>query len=366
VNAGEPMRIAIDGSVLDSRWGGILKYIVRIADELIAGGDEIFLLANSRRVHHRIEGAHEVGVRVKGRKVWREAFVPAWSVARRPDVFWGPEGILPRFSPVPTVSTIHDLAALRFPGIKPEAHVRQVRTEIGPSTRRADRVIAISEATADDIEREFGVGRERVRIIPNGVDGEFVPGDREAARAAVRERWGFGGPFVLHVGGIEPRKGLDVLIDAAALAAADGAGWRVVLAGTPGFGGEAIEARARESGACDLTGFVTDEELLQLLRAAGALAAPAVYEGFGIPPLEAMACGTPAVIAADSGGLVEVSGPASIVVAERSPEAWRQALEEALGRPPELIERGLRYSERFRWPRVAAETRAVFAEVARR
>jgi glycosyltransferase involved in cell wall biosynthesis len=366
MSEGAPMRIAVDGSVLDSRWGGILKYIVRIADELIAGGDEVILLANTRRVYHQIAGAHEVGVRVKGRKVWRHAFVPAWAMAQRPDVLWGPEGILPRWTPVPTVATVHDLAALRFPGIKPEAHVRQVRAEIGPSVRRADRVITISEATAADIEREFGVGRERLRIIPNGVDAEFTPGDREAARAAVRERWGVTGPFVLHLGGIEPRKGLDVLIEAAAVAAADGADWRVVLAGTPGFGGEEIEARARRSGVCDLIGWVTDEELLQLLRAADVLAAPALYEGFGIPPLEAMACGTPAVIAADSGGLVEVSGPASIVVADRTPAAWRAALEEALQRPPELVERGLRYADRFRWPKVAAETRAVFVELAGR
>jgi glycosyltransferase involved in cell wall biosynthesis len=360
------MRIAVDGNVLDSAWGGIPKYIVRIAEELAAGGDEVFLLANARRVHHRIEGAREVGVAVKGRKVWREAFLPAWAMARRPDVLWGPEGILPRFSPAPTVVTVHDLASLRFPGIKPDAHVRQVRTEIGGSAHRADRVITISDATAADIEREFGIARDRMRIIPNGVDAEFAPGDRDAARAAVRERWGLDHRFVLHVGSLEPRKGLDVLIDAAALAAADGAKWRVVLAGTPGFDGEAIQAYARESGVCDLIGWVTDDELLQLLRAAEALAAPALYEGFGIPPLEAMACGTPAVIAAGSGGLEEVSGPASIVVADRTPEAWRNALEEALSRPPELIERGLRFSERFRWPNVAAQTRAVFAELADR
>ncbi len=360
------MRIAIDGNVLDSAWGGIPKYIVRIAEQLVAGGDEVFLLANARRVHHQIEGAHEVGVAVRGRKIWREAFLPAWAMARRPDVLWGPEGILPRRAPVPTVVTVHDLAALRFPGIKPDAHVRGVRTQIGGSARRADRVITISEATAADIEKEFGIGRERLRIIPNGVDAEFAPGDRDAARAAVRERWGLDSRFVLHVGAIEPRKGLDVLIDAAALAAADGADWRVVLAGMPGFGGEAIQAHARASGACDLIGWVTDEELLQLLRAAEALAMPALYEGFGIPPLEAMACGTPAVIAADSGGLEEVSGPASIVVAERTPEAWRSALEQALTRPPELIERGLSYADRFRWPNVAAQTRAVFAELAAR
>jgi glycosyltransferase involved in cell wall biosynthesis len=107
---------------------------------------------------------------------------------------------------------------------------------------------------------------------------------------------------------------------------------------------------------------VSEEELLDLMRAAGAFAAPALFEGFGIAPLEAMACGTPAVIAAGSGGLEEISGPAAIVVAERTAAAWREALETALTRPPQLIERGLRHAALFRWPAVAAQVREVLAE----
>jgi glycosyltransferase involved in cell wall biosynthesis len=124
-----------------------------------------------------------------------------------------------------------------------------------------------------------------------------------------------------------------------------------------------IEA-AERSGVCDLLGPVGDEDLVDLMRAAGAYAAPALYEGFGIPPLEAMACGTPAVIAADSGGLVEVSGPAAIVVAEREPEAWVEGIERALARPEDLVERGLEHAARFRWPQVTRETRAVLAAAA--
>ena len=356
------MRIAIDANVLDGKWGGIPKYVHRIAAELLERGDEIDLLANTTRVHHQIPAAHEVGIRVKGANLWRQAFLPLWLARRKPDVLWAPESVLPRWSPVPTVATIHDLASLRLPGIKSEAHVRGVRTEVARSARRATRVIAVSQTTADDLRDHFGLSGETVRVVPNGVDDVFVPGDRGAARQAVQNRWGVSAPFVLHVGALEPRKGLDVLIEAAALAAGDGAPWRVVLAGMAGFDGERIEAAARESGACDLLGSVTDPELVELLRAADAFAAPALYEGFGIAPLEAMACGTPAVIAAGSGGLEEISGPAAMVVGERTPEAWRDALEQVLKRPPELIERGLRHAARYRWPAVAAKTRAVLAE----
>lgn len=361
----QPLRIAIDANVLEGAWGGIPKYLTRIAEELIAGGDRVDLLANTRRLEQPVPGAHEVGIRVKGTQIWRNAFLPLWLARARADVLWAPESVLPRWVPAATVATIHDLASLRFPEVKPPAHVRLFETEVARSVRGATRTLAVSRATAADVERFYGVGPERVRVVPNGVDDRFAPGDREAARAAVRERWGVVAPFALHVGSLEPRKGVDVLVEAAARAAGEGAGWRVVLAGSPGFQSERIETAARASGACDLLGPVSDEELLDLLRAAGALAAPALYEGFGIAPLEAMACGTPAVIAADSGGLEEVSGPAAIVVPERSGEAWRAALEQALTRPPELIERGLAHAAQFRWPVVAAQTRAVLAEAAK-
>lgn len=363
----EPLRIAIDANVLGGSWGGIPKYLTRIAEELAGAGDRIDLLANTRHLERTVEGTHEVGIRIKGTaSFWRQGFVPAWLALKRADVLWAPESVLPRWSPVPTVLTIHDLASLRFPGIKPPAHEQLFRTTVADSVRRATRTIAVSQATADDVMSLYGVGPERIRVVPNGVDEVFVPGDRAAAAAAVAKRWGIEAPFVLHVGSLEPRKGVGVLIEAADLAAAAGAGWRVVLAGSRGFQGEAIEAAARASGACDLLGPVSDEELLELMRAAGAFAAPAIYEGFGIAPLESMACATPAVIAADSGGLVEVSGAAAIVVPERTGAAWRAALEEALAQPPQLIERGLAHAAKFRWPAVAKQTRAVLAEAAGR
>ena len=358
------MRIAIDANVLEASWGGIPKYLDRIARELIAAGDEVWLLANTRRLERPTPRAHEVGIRIKGRALWREAFVPLWLAGKRADVLWAPESVLPRWSPVPTVLTIHDLAALRFPGVKQAGQEEHFRTTVARSARRATRLIAVSQATAADVASYYETDESVVRVVPNGVDEVFTPGDRDAALAAVRERWGIESPFVLHVGSLEPRKGLDVLIEAGALAAAEDAGWRVVLAGAAGFEGERIEARARQSGACDLLGPVSEEELVDLLRAAGALAAPAIYEGFGIAPLEAMACGTPAAVAADGGGLEEVSGPAALVVRERTAAAWRAALEQALERPPELIERGIAHAAKFSWASVAAQTREVLAEAA--
>jgi len=358
------MRLAIDANVLEGAWGGIPKYLTRIASELIAAGDEVSLLANTKRLQRPVAGAREGGIRVKGTSVWRELFLPLWLARDRSDVLWAPESVLPRHSGKPSVITVHDLASLRFSGVKPEDHARHFRTAVARSARRATRVIAVSRTTARDVVELYGIEPAKVKIVPNGVDDAFSPGDRDAAEEAVRRRWGVEGPFVFHVGSLEPRKGLDVLVEAAALAAGDGAPWRLVLAGASGFKGERIEALARGSDACDLLGPVGEEELVELMRAAGAFAAPAVYEGFGIAPLEAMACGTPVVIAAGSGGLEEVSGPAAIVVAERTARAWRAALEEALARPAALIDTGLDHASKFRWPQVAAQTRDVLAEAA--
>jgi len=356
------MRIAIDANVLEGSWGGIPKYLDRIARELLEMGDEIDLLANTSRPKRTVPGAHPVSTRVKGTIVWRNAFLPAWLAHARADVLWAPESLLPWWSPVPTVATIHDLAMLRFPGTKTTEHEHLFRTTVRRSARRATRLIAVSDATAQDIRELWDMSTERVRIVPNGVDDAFEPGDRDAARSAVRARWEIDTPFVLHVGSLEPRKGLDVLIDAAELAARNGASWRVALAGSSGFRGEEITARAQASGACSLLGPVDDAELLELYRAAGAFAAPALHEGFGITPLEAMACATPVVIAGDSGGLEQTSGAAAIVVRERTAAAWLEALELAIAAPEELLQRGLEHAAHFRWPAVAAQTRAVLAE----
>jgi glycosyltransferase involved in cell wall biosynthesis len=321
-------------------------------------------LANVSRPVRTVPGAHPVNTRVKGTSLWRNAFVPMWLARARADVLWAPESLLPWRSPVPTVATIHDLAMLRFPGTKDSEHERRFRTTVRRSARRATRLIAVSDATERDMRELWDMSTERVRVVPNGVDDAFRPGDRDAARSAVRARWAVDAPFVLHVGSLEPRKGLDVLIDAAELALGTGASWRVVLAGSPGFRGAEIATRARASGACSLLGPVDDMELLELYRAADAFAAPALYEGFGIAPLEAMACATPVVIAGDSGGLEEISGAAAIVVRDRTAAAWRDALERAIARPAELVKRGLAHAAGYRWPAVAVQTRTVLAEAA--
>jgi len=193
------------------------------------------------------------------------------------------------------------------------------------------------------------------------VDEAFAPGDPEAERRWAAQKLGIEAPFVLHVGSLEPRKGLDVLIAAAAREPS----WRLVLAGRPGHEGERILADAGAVGAKWLPD-LDDDALARLYRAAAAVAVPSLYEGFGIVALEAMASGTPVVVSAGAGALGELAGGAAIQVAERSGEAWAAALATARERRAELVEAGVKRAAGHRWPAVAAAVRRVLAEAARR
>jgi glycosyltransferase involved in cell wall biosynthesis len=344
--------VAVDAIVLRGDWGGIPKHVHRIATELASGGDRVDLLVNRWRWPSPVPGARAVPLRLKDGPLWREIAVPLWARRHRPDVLWAPETILPRRAGVPTVTTVHDVAPVLFPGSKPAAMERAFRTSVPRSLKAATLVVCPSPATARDVERLWGIDPVRVRLVGNGVDERFTPGAREPAPFGLRA------PFVLHVGSLEPRKGLEVLI-----AAARQSDWQLVLAGSPGYGGERILADARAAGAVHLEG-VDDDSLIELYRAADVVALPALYEGFGIVGLEAMACGTPVVAAAPAGALEEVLGDAAVLVRERRADAWAAGIEEARGRRQELAARGVQRAAAHRWPAVAAAMREVLAEAA--
>ncbi|HET9508953.1 MAG TPA: glycosyltransferase family 1 protein [Gaiellaceae bacterium] len=360
------IHLAVDANCLAWGWGGIPKVVDRVVRELVGRDDvRIDLLANTSAPFTDIDGAGQVFRRVKGTALWRETFVARWLERERPSVFWAPESIVPHRLRIPSVVTIHDLASLLIPGVKPARHRLAFRTGVRRSARSATRVVAVSQTTAADATRLYGLAPERVVVVPNGIDSRLTPGSRDAAEALLRQRRGLEAPFVVAVGSLEPRKGLDVLLDAAALAQGRGLPWQVVLAGATAYRGEELAARARATPGCRVLGPVDEDELLALYRAADALVAPSLYEGFGLTPLEALACGTPAVIAGDSGGLVEVAGEAgAVVVATRTAAAWVDGIERAraaraagAGPAPGTL-------ERYRWPAVAERMLGVLEEAA--
>ena len=252
--------------------------------------------------------------------------------------YYGP--VRPR---IPTVVTVHDLAVLRHPETFPRWTRAYVPRVVPYVLRAARRVIAVSEFTASELEVLLRVPREKIRVVPNGVDASFTP---DGPRAE--------GDYVLTVGTLEPRKSLELAIESAALA---GVELRVV--GARGWGGVGASGPH-----VTWLGEVEDAELARQYRGSLCVVYPSLYEGFGIPVLEAMACGA-AVVTSRGGATEEVAGDAAVLVDARDPAAIAAGLEEAVARRVELRERGIEHARPFSWDETASRTRAVYEEALR-
>jgi alpha-1,3-rhamnosyl/mannosyltransferase len=271
----------------------------------------------------------------------RELWWYPWrlSALREVDVLHCPTYYGPLRPRVPTVVTVHDLAVLR----RPEWFPRWTRTYaprvVPQMIRAATRVIAVSEFTAREVETVLRVPRERVRVVPNGVAATFTP---DGPRAD--------GDYVLAVGTLEPRKNLRRTIDATRRL-----GIELRIVGDRGWGGV-------EPGVGWL-GRVDDDELARLYRGARCLVYPSLYEGFGIPILEAMACGTP-VVTSRGGATEEVAGGAAVLVDALDVAEVTAGIGLAAAERDRLRSAGLERARRFTWDETARLTRAVYDEVA--
>ena len=258
--------------------------------------------------------------------------------ARGVDVLHCPTFRGPVRSRVPVVVTVHDLAVLRHPETFNQWTRHYSRLVVPRVARAARRVIAVSEFTRGEIVELLGVPRERIDVIPNAVGPPFVA-DGPAAE----------GDYVLAVGTLEPRKNHALVQQAARALAVE---LRVV--GSRGWGDVQVDG---------WLGQVPDEQLAALYRGARCLVYPSLYEGFGIPVLEAMACGTPVVTSA-GGATEEVAGGAAVLVDPHDVAAIAAGIEEAEARRNDLRARGMERAARFRWERVATETHAVYEQAA--
>ncbi|MBN1483180.1 MAG: glycosyltransferase family 4 protein [Chloroflexia bacterium] len=287
----------------------------------------------------------------------------SWEMLRRPpDLLFVPAHVLPLWRPRNSVVTIHDLGYLFFP----EAHKPQRRLELHLSTlwnvRVARRVIAVSQATARDLVAHYRVPRERIRVVHHGVSPRFRPLEDEAPPA----RYGLPPRYLLYLGTLQPRKNIERLLRAYARLPGDAP--PLVLAGAKGWYFERIAAVLSELDlgrrVC-LPGYIDDADLPALLGGAEALLFPSLYEGFGLPALEAMACGVP-VVAANTSSLPEVVGEAGLLVDPLDEAALAAAVQRLLQEPGlrgELRQRGLARAAGFSWERCARETLAVLEEV---
>ncbi|MBV9356196.1 MAG: glycosyltransferase family 4 protein, partial [Chloroflexi bacterium] len=283
----------------------------------------------------------------------------------RVDLFHSPTGTLPLWSPGKRVVTIHDL----FADIEPSWFPRRMGVALRRGQRRAaataDLVIAVSDTTRRDLLRLYSLSPDRVVVVANGVDHDrFRPG-LEPAGMLLR-RLDVSSPFVLCVGSLLPWRNAPRLLEAVAAVRQSGAlDLQLLFVGRDIWGTDPTAALAAARGWhwAHFAGYVADDQLPGLYAAAAVCAAPSLYEGFGIPPLEAMACGTP-VVASTAPALREVLGEAALFVDARSSAAIADGLARALadtGLRGELRTRGLAQAAGYCWERAAQETARVYA-----
>jgi glycosyltransferase involved in cell wall biosynthesis len=276
-----------------------------------------------------------------------------------------------------TVLTVHDLIAQRLAELYGQGKSGpRFRAERWLETRclfGAAAIIAPSECTRRDLAELYGVDPGRVRVIPEAADPELRPPEDPAEQEAVLQRHGLAGrrPYFLYLGGIDQRKDWRTLLAALARLKGRRPGFCLALAGK--IEGDRqyprLTAETSRLGLEDevrLLGFVPDADLPALFAGSAAFVFPSLYEGFGLPPLEAMACGAP-VVAARASAVPEVVGEAGLLVEPGRPEELAQALEAVLARPElaaRLAEQGRARAALFSWRRAAAQTLAVYEEVA--
>jgi glycosyltransferase involved in cell wall biosynthesis len=306
------------------------------------------------------------------RLVWMQTLAPFALRQMRADVAQFTNGMMPVASPVPTVVTIHDMSLTLYPRYHPPRRVLLNRPLVDIAARRADAIITVSQSARHDIVRLYGVAPERVHVVHEAAAPHFRPVIDAATLARVRQAYGLAERFILYVGTIEPRKNLPMLIEAFGRHYRAGhLPHQLVCAGPYGWLCGDVERLIERQGitqAVRITGYVPFEDLPAIYSLAEMFVFPSVYEGFGLPVIEAMACGTPAIVA-DVPALTEVSGGAAVHVPTLDAEALGEALI-ALATSAEMraeaSQRGLERAAAFSWRRAALETLAVYRQVANR
>lgn len=404
-------RIGIDARLGAYRGGGIAEHTRRLVEGLVAlQPPERLLVLEHRRAGAAGSGApgasgaqrDPLAPGLARRRLftpphhrWEGWTLPIELLPARLDLLHSPDVVPPRHWRGASVATVHDVAFLRRPELLTPESLRYYAGTADPARldpghprpeggvfralRQADRVIAVSEHTARELVALAGADPAQVRVVPNSVHPRFRPqarpGDdpQQPAQAgleadrAVLARLRLEQPYILFVSTIEPRKNLPTLLEAYRRLLDEGRDLDLALAGAEGWRSEAVHARVRAlglEGRLRWLGFVADADLPALYRGAALLAHPAVDEGFGFTPAEAMASGTPVVVS-EAGSLPEIVGEAGLRVPPEDPAAWAAAMARVLDDPAlaaELAARGPARAARFSLARQAELTLAVYRE----
>jgi len=379
------LRIGIDYTAAVRQGAGIGRYtreLVRALAELDRENDYVlFAAAGGQQQEARYKGQElantgwppnfqTCAVPLSDRALailWQRLQLPLWvELATGPvDIFHSPDFVLPPLRRAKTLVTVHDLSFIRLPECA-DANLRAYLNKVVPrSVHRADLVLADSQNTKDDLVELLDVEPDKIEVVYPGVEERFHPIEDQALLEEVRKRYNLPPRFILGLGTLQPRKNFTTLIEAFADLRFAICDLRLVIAGGKGWLYEDIFAIVERLGLeeqVSFPGFVADEDLPALYNLADLFVFPSLYEGFGLPPLEALACGKP-LVASNASSLPEVVGEAGLMVeatdAEALAEAMKRVLEDNALREG-MIAKGLEQARQFTWQKAAAKLLSLY------
>ncbi len=368
-----PFRIAVNAHLLSSEAGyrraGIHHYIAQVLNHLPQQADYEYLIftrskdALSARDDFTLQGSRWPTESRSVRILWEQLVWP-WQ-ARKLDLMHSMAFVVPLWAPCPTVVTVYDLSFLHFPERFPALQRWYLTSQTRRSCRAAQRVITISESSKQDVHDYFGVPLSQIDVVVPGVNDRYRPLPPEQV-TAFRQANQLPERFILHVGTLQPRKNIPTLLEA--LAKLEDKTVQLVLAGGKGWLYDEIFAHIKALDLVDrviFPGYVADEDLPLWYNAASLFAFPSVYEGFGMPVVEAMACGTP-VAASNASSIPEAVGNAGLLFNPQDAAELADRIASVLhdsDLSATMRAKGLQHASRFSWEEAGRETAVIYHQI---
>ncbi len=373
------MKICIDIQSAAAQRAGVGRYTKVLVENLIRNGhsDQLKLFYfNFKKTDSPFDNTDKADLKtityIPGRfvqKAWKTINFPPFDFfAGKADVYHFPNFIIPPMADkkCKKIVSIHDTSFIRFPEFTEEKNLKYITKRIRETVAKADKIITISHFSAEEIKTLLNVPEHKIAVTHLGISESFKPEDKQEAFLKVKEKTEISEPYILTLGTVEPRKNLLLAIEMfERMKHFEG---NLVIAGMLGWKYETIMERIKESSKSNkiiYLNYVPDGLLSSLYSAASLYIIPSHYEGFGFPPVEAMACGTP-VLSSKGGSLPEILGNAAEYAEFNAPDQWAEKADQIIGNSSlqkEMIDKGIEQAGKYRWKKTAEKTWNIYQKL---